>query len=67
MTKVCSSCRQEKPLEEFHRNAGGRGGVRSDCSACHNAVVREWGKTRGRRTMRESEIELMMYLRRRWA
>lgn len=32
--KICSKCREEKPLSDFYRNVSGTHGVRGDCRAC---------------------------------
>ena len=33
-TKVCCTCREDKPLEEFHKDAREPDGRRNDCAAC---------------------------------
>lgn len=44
MTKTCSVCNQEKPLEGFYKQAGGRFGVGRQCKSCRNAYRRAYGK-----------------------
>lgn len=34
VTKQCSVCKEVKPLSEFHKNKGGKFGVRSMCKVC---------------------------------
>lgn len=40
--KTCNRCGEEKPLDEFHRHARVRGGIRAYCKACNMAQVRAW-------------------------
>ena len=35
-TKVCTKCKQEKPLSEFHKEAKSIDGHRRDCKECRN-------------------------------
>lgn len=37
--KLCSKCRQAKPLTEFHRNRNSKDGLQSRCKPCHIAGV----------------------------
>lgn len=37
ITKVCSKCKQVKPLEEFYPRKTGKHGRRADCIACRKA------------------------------
>ena len=39
-TKVCSRCKQEKPLTEFYESK--RDGFRSRCKLCHKVDVKEY-------------------------
>ena len=39
--KVCSMCGDEKPLDEFHKDASGKLGRKSACKACVNPINRE--------------------------
>lgn len=34
LTKSCSKCNIEKPLDDFHAGVGGKGGRRGDCKVC---------------------------------
>jgi hypothetical protein len=34
MTKICKTCKVEKPLSEFHKQPGGKFGVRTSCALC---------------------------------
>lgn len=36
-TKICTKCRQEKTLEQFHKNKHGKFGRHSWCKQCFNA------------------------------
>lgn len=38
MLKRCSKCKQEKPLEAFHLNAGTKDGRRYQCKDCHTST-----------------------------
>jgi len=42
-TKVCSKCKQEKPLTAFFKSK--RDGYRSRCKECHKADCAEYAKT----------------------
>jgi ribosomal protein S27AE len=42
LAKVCSTCKAEKPLDQFHRNATGRLGRMSRCKPCACRYVREY-------------------------
>jgi Recombination endonuclease VII len=39
--KRCSMCHQEKPLKQFNRNKGKKGGLRSECRACGSSYARK--------------------------
>ncbi len=41
-TKVCSTCKQEKPVEEFHKNSAYRDGYVGQCKKCRNAKIVEY-------------------------
>lgn len=43
-TKTCSCCKETKPVTEFHKNKGGRYGVRSTCKVCKNAARARWAE-----------------------
>lgn len=49
--KTCSTCREAKPLGEFHRHR--RDGLRGNCKPCNNARAAAWRKAnRERETAR---------------
>lgn len=39
ITKVCSKCKEEKPLEHFHKKVNDKSGVQSACKICHQALT----------------------------
>jgi hypothetical protein len=45
MTKICTNCNIEKPLDQFHKETKGKYGVRSGCKSCaaiwHSVYRRE--------------------------
>lgn len=45
LTKICPACKIEKPLAEFSRQVGYRGGFRHQCKACRSAYQRAYNKT----------------------
>ena len=42
MTKICSLCKIEKPLEEFHNSSKSKDGKKSSCKSCRNEDSRKW-------------------------
>lgn len=40
--KRCSSCRELKPLEEYHRNRAKPDGLQARCRTCNIALNRQW-------------------------
>ena len=44
MTKVCTSCGIEKPLNHFHKETRGKFGVKSKCAICITNISKEWKK-----------------------
>lgn len=44
MKKICSKCLEEKLISEFHKNNGGKYGVRSVCKDCQNKETSKWAK-----------------------
>ena len=46
MTRICSYCRIEKPITEFHRDATSLLGRRYDCKLCHNERDNEYKRKR---------------------
>jgi len=45
VTKTCTGCLAEKPIEMFYRKARSRDGYATRCKECHNAKVKEWEKS----------------------
>lgn len=39
-TKVCSKCKEEKPVENFRKSQSGKDGLRSGCNDCHIEYMR---------------------------
>lgn len=46
MTKVCTKCHVELPLDAFGKYSKGRGGLQPRCKSCYNAGAREHFKAR---------------------
>lgn len=44
MFKICSKCNKKKPLSDFHKDDGGKFGVRSDCKECSFKQHKKWIK-----------------------
>ena len=44
MTKVCTKCREERPLDKFPPNKHHKDGRGSWCKKCKNAVTVAWSK-----------------------
>lgn len=42
--KVCTSCKEAKPLREFGKQQHAKDGLRHVCKPCNNAKARAWGK-----------------------
>lgn len=42
MTKVCTVCREQKPLDEFQPHIRGAQGRRGQCRVCRNVYEAEW-------------------------
>ena len=61
MTRQCLSCKQEKPLEEFHKHRIGKEGRRSRCAACRFRAESSSRKIRerdtGLRVCRDCDVE----------
>lgn len=45
-TKICSKCKKEKPLSEFHKDPRGKDGYRSTCKECRSYKERDDIKTK---------------------
>ena len=39
-TKICSKCKRELPIDQFHFRDKAKGTRRSDCKECHNGYVK---------------------------
>lgn len=44
-TKICSKCKAEKPLSEFHKDKRARDGLYSHCKACHYKLTHAYEQT----------------------
>lgn len=56
MTKVCTSCGTDRPLDQYNKRAAGKDGLNSCCRPCVNAKSMEWyqnNKERARKNHRE--------------
>ena len=47
--RICTTCKEMKPLNKFGHDDKGRWGVRSVCRTCENAKSRAWRQTAKRR------------------
>lgn len=64
MVKVCSKCKEEKPLEEFHKQKGGKYGVNSRCKSCRKAYQeanKEKIKKRGKAYYESNKDKIKAY------
>jgi len=43
-TKVCGSCKQQKPLADFNKNRSSKDGLQAYCRPCNRAMVLKWQK-----------------------
>lgn len=41
-TRICSECGTEKPIGDYAKHPGGRGGRRAKCKVCQGAKVEAW-------------------------
>lgn len=56
MTKVCSACGIEKPLDQYNKRAASKDGLNGWCRPCVNAKSMEWyrnNRERARKNHRE--------------
>ena len=53
MKKICSQCKEEKLLSEFHKEAKGKFGVKAKCSICTTKQSQKW-KTANKEREREN-------------
>lgn len=54
ITRVCTKCSEEKPLNAFSRSSAGRQGFHTFCKPCKAAQTRAWMK-RNRETLRAKQ------------
>lgn len=52
MTKTCSSCGAEKPLDQYNKRARNKDGLNSWCRPCVNAKSLAWYRNNRERTRR---------------
>ena len=43
--KICSSCKEEKPLSEFRKHKKNKDGLAYDCKVCHNEYGKNWARS----------------------
>lgn len=48
LTKVCTSCQQDKALDQFHKHAARKSGVTERCKACKAAYYKKWRSSGGK-------------------
>lgn len=41
-TKICTKCKQEKPISEFNKNKYKKDGLQSECKECHNKLYKKY-------------------------
>lgn len=56
-TKVCSKCKRELPIENFHWRDKAKGTRRSECKDCHNAYMKNVYKDK-KDTLQDLKSEL---------
>lgn len=42
MTKLCSTCKMDKPMDAFHKNRGNPDGYHTICKQCNNKALVKW-------------------------
>lgn len=47
MDKICTACKKLKPIKEFSKHKGYKGGFRNKCKKCSNEYSRNWWKKYG--------------------
>lgn len=45
MTKVCTKCKKNKPLEDYYKDARVKDGRASECKSCRNVVQKKYNKS----------------------
>ena len=61
MTKICSSCGEEKPLDNFHNSSKSKDGKQCQCKNCARIASNEW-----RRRNRSAASAAMGQYRQTW-
>ncbi len=65
MNKVCTKCKENKPLEEYYKDSRAKDGRRPECKGCHNAMKKKYNKSdKGKTTKaeyRESDKGKLVY------
>jgi len=41
-TKICSKCKEEKPVSEFYASKRRKDGLQNNCRGCNKAIVSSW-------------------------
>lgn len=44
LTKVCRTCKEEKPISEFHKHKTTRDRLNGECKKCHRARAQKWAE-----------------------
>ncbi len=58
-TKVCTTCKEEKPLDAFYRRVKGSPLRRASCKACRNrTIAEERAKNNEKKRLRQENQEL---------
>lgn len=69
-TKICSKCKVEKPLDEYHKDKRARDGRYSHCKACHYQMTHAYEQSdRGKEVVKGSVEKRREQIRervRRW-
>jgi hypothetical protein len=58
MTKMCVSCKTEKPLEDFGKNRRQLDGLNYYCKACNTARVKKYRAAEGALSLHKLEVTL---------
>ena len=72
MTKICTKCKEEKPLEDFSKKANDKENLRSGCKLCDNALYKTWYEANKKRkgvtnkAWREANKELRATTNKAW-
>jgi len=60
-TKKCTSCEENKPLEDFHKTPRGRGGRRSKCKSCVKSYMTEYRQSNLEKVREQVRINSQKY------